>query len=77
MKKFIEFVVKKLVDKPEDVRVTEVKGERVTVYELHVGKGDMGKVIGKRGQTASAIRTLLNAASAAEKGNRSILEILE
>ena len=41
MKKFIEFVVKKLVDKPEDVRVTEVKGERVTVYELHVGKGDM------------------------------------
>ena len=77
MKEFLEFIVKQLVDKPDDVRVTEVKGERVTVYELHVGEGDMGKVIGKRGKTAIAIRTLLSAASAAEKGNRSILEILE
>lgn len=77
MKEFIEYVVKHLVDKPDDVRVTEVKGERVTVYELHVGKGDMGKVIGKKGQTANAIRTLLSAASAAEKGLRSILEIIE
>ncbi len=77
MKEFIEYIVKQLVDKPDDVRVTEVKGERVTVYELHVGKGDMGKVIGKKGQTANAIRTLLSAASAAEKGTRSVLEILE
>jgi predicted RNA-binding protein YlqC (UPF0109 family) len=77
MKEFVEFIVKYLVDKPEDVRVTEVKGEHVTVYELRVGKGDMGKVIGKRGQTASAIRTLLSAASASQKGGRSILEILE
>jgi len=77
MKEFIEVIVKHLVDKPDEVQVTEVKGERVTVYELHVGEGDMGKVIGKRGQTASAIRTLLNASSAAKKGNRSILEILE
>ena len=77
MKEFIEYVVKHLVDKPDDVRVTEVRGERVTVYELHVGDGDMGKVIGKRGQTANAIRTLLSAASAAEKGPRSILEIIE
>ena len=77
MKEFIEYVVKQLVDKPDDVRVTEVRGEGVTVYELHVGEGDMGKVIGKRGQTAYAIRKLLNAATAKEKGTRSILEILE
>ncbi len=77
MKEFVEFIAKHLVDKPDSVQVTEVKGERVTVYELRVGDGDMGKVIGKRGQTASAIRTLLNASSAAKKGNRSILEILE
>jgi predicted RNA-binding protein YlqC (UPF0109 family) len=75
MKEFIEYVVKQLVDKPDDVRLTEVKGESVTVYELRVGEGDMGKVIGKRGQNASAIRTLLNAAS--RGGKRSILEILE
>ena len=77
MKEFIEYVVKQLVDKPDDVQVTEVRGNSVTVYELHVGDGDMGKVIGKRGQTASAIRTLLSAASASKKGGRSILEILE
>ena len=77
MKEFVEFIVKHLVDKPEDVRVAEVKGERVTIYELHVGDGDLGKVIGKRGQTASAIRTLLNAASAAKKEKRAVFEILE
>ena len=77
MKKFIEYVVKQFVDKPDEVQVTEVRGNSVTVYELHVGDGNMGKVIGKRGQTANAIRTLLSAASAAEKGQRSILEIIE
>ncbi len=77
MKEFVEFIVKHLVDKPDDVQVAEVKGERVTIYELHVGDGDLGKVIGRRGQTASAIRTLLNAASAAKKENRAVLEILE
>lgn len=77
MKEFIEFIVKHLVDKPDEVQVKEVKGERVTVYELQVGQGDMGKVIGKRGQTALAIRTLLKAVSASRKENRSILEIIE
>ena len=77
MKEFVEFIVKHLVDKPDDVQVAEVKGERVTVYELRVGDGDLGKVIGKRGQTASAIRTLLNAASAAKKEKRAVFEILE
>ncbi|MEJ2636955.1 MAG: KH domain-containing protein [Calditrichia bacterium] len=77
MKEFVEFVVKQLVDKPEAVQVAEVKGTTVNIYELHVAKEDMGKVIGKRGQTAFAIRTLLNAVSAAKRGNRSILEILD
>jgi predicted RNA-binding protein YlqC (UPF0109 family) len=77
MKEFVEFVIKQLVDKPEEVRVAEVKGEHVTIFELHVAKEDIGKVIGKRGQTASAIRTLLSAVSAAKKENRSILEILD
>lgn len=77
MKEFIEFIVRHLVDKPDQVNVAEVKGERVTVYELHVGEGDMGKVIGKRGRTAAAIRTLLSASSLAQKGKRSILEIIE
>ena len=77
MKEFIEYIVKQLVDKPEEVKITEVRGRTVTVYELHVGAGDMGKVIGKKGQTAFAIRKLLNAATAKKKGTSSILEILE
>lgn len=76
MKDFVQFIAKHLVDKPDEVEVTEVVGERVTVYELRVGDGDLGKVIGKRGQTAKAIRTLLSA-SAAKLGKRAVLEILE
>ena len=76
MKKFIELIVKELVDNPDQVVVTEVDGERTTVYELRVGPGDLGKVIGKRGKTAGAIRTLISAASA-KKGKRAMLEILE
>ncbi len=76
MKEFVEFIAKHLVDKPEEVKVTEVDGERTVVYELRVGDGDLGKVIGKRGNTAKSIRTLLAAASA-KSGKRSVLEILE
>lgn len=76
MQNFIEFIVKHLVDKPDEVEVKEVEGERVTVYELKVGQGDLGKVIGKRGQNAKALRTLL-AAAAARAGKRAVLEILE
>ena len=76
MKEFIEFIAKHLVDRPEAVAVAEVEGERTTVYELRVGQGDLGKVIGKNGQTARSIRTLLAAASA-KRGKRSVLEILE
>lgn len=76
MKEFILFIVKHLVDKPDAVKVNEIDGERTVVYELRVGDGDMGKVIGKRGQTAKSIRTLLAAASA-KTGKRAVLEILE
>ena len=76
MQEFIEFIVKHLVDKPDDVHVSEIEGEKVTVFELKVGDGDLGKVIGKRGQNAKALRTLLAAASA-RTGKRAVLEILE
>ncbi len=72
----IETIVKELVDNPSQVKVTEVEGEKTTVYELRVGQGDLGKVIGKKGNTARSIRTLLTAASA-KKGKRAVLEILE
>ncbi|MFC1555214.1 KH domain-containing protein [candidate division KSB1 bacterium] len=76
MLEFIEYIVKQLVDKPDEVKVTEVEGDRTTVYELRVGDGDMGKVIGKKGQTAKSIRTLLSCASA-KSGKRVVFEILE
>lgn len=76
MREFIEYVVRALVDQPEAVEVSEIQGSRTTVYELRVGQGDLGKVIGKSGQTAKSIRTLLAAASA-RQGKRAVLEILE
>ena len=76
MKEFLEFIVKSLVDNPDKVSVSEVEGQRTTVLELKVEKGDLGKVIGKRGNTAQSIRTLLGAASAKLR-KRVVLEILE
>lgn len=76
MKEFIEFVVKHLVDNPDEVKVNEIGGERTVVLELRVGDGDMGKVIGRHGQTAKSLRTVLAAASA-KNGKRAVLEILE
>jgi len=76
MKEFVLFIVKHLVDKPDEVVVNEIDGEQTVVFELRVGQGDMGKVIGKRGQTAKSLRTLLAAASA-KRGKRAVLEILE
>ncbi len=76
MKEFIEYLAKHLVDKPDEVKVSVVEGERTTVFELRVGDGDLGKVIGKRGETARSMRTLLNAVSA-KSGKRATLEILE
>ncbi|HDL18640.1 MAG TPA: KH domain-containing protein, partial [Bacteroidetes bacterium] len=54
MKEFVEFIAKHLVDRPEEVRVTEIDGERTIVYELRVGDGELGKVIGKHGNTAKS-----------------------
>lgn len=76
MKEFVEYIAKHLVDNPNEVQVTEVKGDQVTIYELRVAQGDLGKVIGREGQNAKAIRTLLNA-SAKKSGMRTSLEIIE
>ncbi len=76
MKALIETMAKSLVDKPEDVRVTEIEGEKTTVFELRVSQGDLGKVIGKQGKTARAMRTILGAAGT-KVGKRCVLEILE
>lgn len=76
MKELVEVIVKTLVDHPEEVSVEEVAGEKNTVVELRVNHNDLGKVIGKRGHTARAIRTLLNA-SAVKNQERVTLEILE
>lgn len=64
MKEFVEFIVKQLVDHPEDVKVVQVDSEKTVILELSVKEGDLGKVIGKKGRTARAIRTLLTAAAA-------------
>lgn len=76
MKELVEFIARALVDEPDQVRVTEVEGERITVIELRVAPGDLGKVIGKQGRTARSIRTLLNA-TATKLRKRAVLEILE
>ncbi len=76
LKDLIESVSKALVDMPEEVEVNEVLGEQTTVIELKVDKSDLGKVIGKQGRTARALRTILNAASTKLK-KRSVLEIVE
>ena len=76
MKDLIAYIAKALVDKPEEVVVTEIEGQQIYVIELKVAKKDVGKIIGKRGRTAEAIRTILTGASAKTK-KRSILEIIE
>ena len=76
MKDLIGYIAKALVDKPEEVVVTEIEGQQTSVIELKVAKEDIGKVIGKQGHTARAMRTILSAASAKIK-KRSVLEILE
>jgi uncharacterized protein len=76
MKDLIEYIAKALVDAPDQVKVTEVEGEKTSVIELTVAKEDLGKVIGKQGRTARAIRTILSAASTKIR-KRSVLEIIE
>ena len=76
MKVLVEMIAKALVDDPDQVTVTEVEGEQTTVFELRVSQSDLGKVIGKHGRTALAIRTLLGAAGMKLR-KRFILEILD
>lgn len=76
MKDLVEIMAKALVDKPNDVLVNEIDGEKTTVYELRVESTDLGKVIGKQGKTARAMRTILSAAGT-KIGKRCVLEILE
>ena len=76
MKALVEYIAKSLVDKPEEVQVNEVEGEQVSVLELKVDKSDLGKIIGKQGRTARALRTILGAASI-RANKRAVLEILE
>jgi len=76
LKGLVESMAKALVDKPEEVSVKEVEGEKTTVFELRVAQSDLGKVIGKQGKTARAMRAILSAAGT-KVGKRCVLEILE
>jgi uncharacterized protein len=76
MKDLIGYIARALVDHPEQVSVSEIEGNQTSVLELKVAKEDLGKVIGKQGRTARAMRTILSAASAKVK-KRSVLEIIE
>ncbi|MCW7754528.1 MULTISPECIES: KH domain-containing protein [Desulfobotulus] len=76
MKELIDYIAKALVDHPDQVVVSEVEGNQTSVLELKVAKEDLGKVIGKQGRTARAMRTILSAASAKVK-KRTVLEIIE
>jgi len=76
MKELIKYISQALVDNPDQVDVTEVIGEQTSVIELRVAKEDLGKVIGKQGRTAKAIRTILSATSA-KMHKRAVLEIIE
>ena len=76
MKDLIKYIAEALVDNPEQVSVSEVEGNQTSVLELKVAKEDLGKVIGKQGRTARAMRTILSAASAKVK-KRTVLEIIE
>ena len=76
MKDLIAHIARELVDKPEEVSVAEVEGKHTSVLELKVAKDDIGKVIGKRGRIAQAIRTIVSSVSAKEK-KRTVLEIID
>ena len=76
MRELIEYVVKTLVDHPDDLHISEIEGERTIVFELRCHPDDVGKVIGKSGKTVGAIRTLLSTV-AARQNRRAMLEVVE
>ena len=76
MKELVEYIAKTLVDYPEELRITEIEGERTIVFELRCNPEDVGKIIGKSGKTIGAIRTLLSTI-AARQNRRAVLEVVE
>lgn len=76
MNELIDYVVRALVDHPDDVRVTAIEGDRTMIYEVRCHAKDIGKVIGKSGKTVAAIRTILSTA-ASKVGKRAVLEVVE
>jgi len=76
MQKLIDYIARSLVDNPQQVAVSAIEGDQTSVIELNVAKEDLGKVIGKQGRTARAMRTILAAASA-KANKRTVLEIIE
>ena len=77
MKELLTDMVKALVDKPDEVDISLTESENTNIFELRLGDGDLGKVIGKKGKNVMALRTILSAATAKEGGKRSIIEIIE
>jgi len=76
MRELVEYIAKCLVDNPDAVRVTQIRGAHATIFKLRVAPEDKGWVIGKRGRVANATRTLLRVASAVRRGRRVILDIV-
>jgi predicted RNA-binding protein YlqC (UPF0109 family) len=76
IKEFVEYLVKLIVDKPEEVEIAEKSGERVIIFEIHANKQDFGKILGKHAKNIQAIRTLVGAVSA-KAGKRTTIEIIE
>ena len=77
MKELLTEMIKAMVDKPDEVDLNLTESENTNIYELRLGDGDVGKVIGKKGKNVMALRTILSAATAKAGGKRSILEIIE
>ena len=77
MKELLTVMIMAIVDKPDEVDISLTESENTVIYELRLGDGDVGKVIGKKGRNVTAIRTILSAATAKAGGKRSILEIIE
>jgi predicted RNA-binding protein YlqC (UPF0109 family) len=76
MKEFLEFVIRQLVDYPDEVMLSEIPGGRMTIFKVQMRQSDVGRIIGRNGQTIQAIRALLTS-SAARHGQRATLEIVE
>ena len=77
MKELLTEMIKAMVDKPDEVDISLTESENTNIFELRLGDGDVGKVIGKKGKNVMALRTILSAASAKAGGKRSMLEIIE